>query len=90
VPPSSQNPLQSCAGSSSHPYFDVAQRGLADQSNGPISTDHAGNATLTTLPEGYALVEGGVFCGKTATAVVYLNDENLTPLLEASGESTHA
>lgn len=66
---------------STHPYFDVAARGYANQGNEAISVDHVGNITLNYLPDGYALVRYGYFCGKVATATVYVNPNNLTPLL---------
>lgn len=66
---------------STHPYFDVARYGLANKENEVISTDHVGNITLKILPEGFAIVRAGTFCGKQATAHVYLNPANLTKLL---------
>ena len=68
---------------STHPYFDVARHGLADKSNDVIETDHVGNITLKMLPEGFALVSAGTFCGKAATAHVYLNEANMARLLPA-------
>jgi len=68
---------------STHPYFDVARRGMANQSNGVLESDHVGNITLKVLPEGFALVSAGVFCGKSATAHVFLNPANLAKLLPA-------
>ena len=64
-----------------HPYFDIARRGLANGESNAISTDHVGNVTLNILPEGFALVQAGTFCGKAAIARVYLNPANITPLL---------
>lgn len=69
---------------STHPYFDVAARGMANQDNGIVESDHVGNITLKILPEGFALVRGGVFCGKTATAHVFLNPDNFAKLLPSS------
>ena len=68
---------------SSHPYFDIARHGIAGESE-VIAVTHAGNVTLKTLPEGFALVSCGVFCGKTATAHVYLNSANLAKMLPAA------
>jgi hypothetical protein len=68
---------------SSHPYFDIARHGMANQDNGIVETDHVGNVTLKVLPEGFALVQAGYFCGKPATAHVYLNPANLAKLLPA-------
>jgi hypothetical protein len=72
---------------STHPYFDVARYGLANKDNGIIETDHVGNITLKMLPEGFAIVRAGVFCGKSATAHVYLNSENLAKLLPETVQS---
>jgi hypothetical protein len=68
---------------STHPYFDVSARGLAGQDSPVISTDHAGNVTLKVLPEGFVLVSAGTFCGKTATAKIYVNSANMPRLLAA-------
>jgi hypothetical protein len=67
----------------SHPYFEVAAQGLANQSNELIEVDHVGNVTLKVLPEGYALIEAGTFCGKPATAHVFLNPANMPKLIAA-------
>ena len=67
-----------------HPYFEVAARGLANKHDGYVEVDHVGNITLKCLPEGFALIRSGWFCGKPATAHVYLNPANLTPLLPAA------
>lgn len=64
----------------SHPYFDVARYGVHGQDE-HISVDYAGNITLKVLPEGFALVEAGTFCGKPATARVLLNPANMAKLL---------
>jgi hypothetical protein len=66
-----------------HPFFDVAVRGLANTENADVEVDHVGNITLRKLPEGFALVAAGTFCGKAATAHVYLNAANLARLLAA-------
>lgn len=66
---------------STHPYYDIASRGMANQSDGVVETDHVGNVTLNVLPEGFALVAAGTFCGKPTTAHVYLNPANLVKLL---------
>lgn len=68
---------------STHPYFDVAARGLANGQDADIVIDHVGNITLKHLPEGYALVRAGYSCGKPATAHVYLNAANMTLMLSA-------
>jgi hypothetical protein len=66
-----------------HPYFEVAVRGLANTENADVEIDHVGNITLRRLPDGFALVAAGTFCGKAATAHVYLNAANLARLLAA-------
>jgi hypothetical protein len=66
--------------SDTHPYFDIAARGIQG-GNDAIEIDHVGNITLKFIPTGYALVRKGYFCGKVATAFVYVNPENLTPFL---------
>jgi hypothetical protein len=70
--------------SSSHPYFDVARYGMANKEDGVVKVDHVGNVTLKVLPEGFALVQTGVFCGKEASAHVYFNPANLAKLLPAA------
>lgn len=40
-------------------------------------------APAVEIPEGIAIVETGVFCGKAATACVYLNPINAAKLLNA-------
>lgn len=64
-----------------HPYFDVARRGLANAQDEYTHVDHVGNVTLTTLPVGFVLVQAGTFCGKPATAHVFVNPENMTKFL---------
>jgi hypothetical protein len=66
-----------------HPYFDITVRGLANTENADVEVDHVGNITLRKLPEGFALVAAGTFCGKAATAHVYLNPANMARLLAA-------
>lgn len=70
-----------------HPFFEVAARGLASTENETVAVDHVGNITLKVLPEGFALVRTGVFCGKPGTAHVYLNPANFAKLLPAAGAS---
>jgi hypothetical protein len=67
----------------SHPYFDVARNGLANAESDVISVDHVGNVTLKILPDGFALVEAGTFCGKQATACIYLPASNMPKYLTA-------
>jgi hypothetical protein len=66
---------------STHPFFDVANRGMANQENPIVATDHVGNITLKVLPEGFALVSAGTFCGKPGTAKIYFNPANLSKYL---------
>lgn len=66
-----------------HPYYDVASKGLANQETDVIETDHVGNVYLKVLPEGFALIEAGTFCGKPATAHVFLNPANMPKYLSA-------
>jgi hypothetical protein len=66
-----------------HPYFDVAAKGLTNSENDAVSVDSRGNVTLKILPDGYALIEAGTFCGKPATAHLYLNAANMAKLLPA-------
>jgi hypothetical protein len=67
--------------SSTHPYFDVARHGFTNMETADVAVDSKGNLTLKRLPEGFALVETGIFCGKTATARVYLNPANMAKYL---------
>lgn len=66
-----------------HPYFDIAVHGLANQESQAIESDQAGNCYLKALPEGFAIVQAGTFCGKSATAFIYVNPANLAKLLKA-------
>ena len=68
---------------STHSYFDVAARGVANTENTDISVDRVGNIILKRLPEGFALVAAGTFCGKPATAHVWVNAANMGRLLHA-------
>jgi hypothetical protein len=53
------------------PQYDPPQFG------GPRSTPEV------ELPQGACIVETGIFCGKTATATIYLNPADATPFLPA-------
>lgn len=66
-----------------HPYFDIARKGMTNQETPDVLTDHVGNVTLKHLPDGIALVRGGTFCGKPATAHVYVPTANLAKYLPA-------
>jgi len=65
----------------SHPYFDVARHGIVNVETQDVAVDRVGNLTLIRLPAGFALVSAGTFCGKPATAHVYLNAGNMAKLL---------
>lgn len=41
------------------------------------------HAPAVTIPDGVAIVETGIFCGKPATARVYVNSRTVSPLLPA-------
>lgn len=62
---------------SSHPHYEM--RDVSGE-NADVLVEN-GVVTLKHLPEGIALVEGGTFCGKLATAHVYLNPNNMSKLL---------
>src|SRR5690348_10600789 len=66
-----------------HPFYDIAAHGMANQENQVFETDHVGNLYLKELPENFALVSTGTFCGKPATAHIYLNTANMTKFLAA-------
>jgi hypothetical protein len=68
---------------STHPYFDVARYGVQGE-NEMVAVSERGNITLKLLPENFALVRSGTFCGKPATAHVFVNAVNMPRLLEAS------
>ena len=65
---------------STHPYLDVASKGMQGEDEF-VSVDNRGNITLKQLPEGFALIEAGTFCGKPATAHIFLNSANMTKML---------
>ena len=68
---------------STHPYFDVARYGIQG-SNELVEVTDRGNITLKQLPENFALVRAGTFCGKQATAHVFFPLANMPNLLEAA------
>jgi hypothetical protein len=57
----------------SHPYFDRKSDG-----------ERCENLQVTDLPENICLVVGGIFCGKPASIIIYLREENRTKLLSHS------
>jgi len=67
-----------------HCYFDVASHGIKNIDTEVVTVDRVGNVTLNVLPEGFALVSCGIFCGKPGTAAVYVNPANLTKFLPGS------
>lgn len=68
----------------SHPYFDIARQGMAGQETPDVAVDHVGTVTLKRLPEGIALIKGGTFCGKPATAHIRVNAANMAKYLTAA------
>jgi len=68
-----------------HPYFEITALGMANSESEIVRTDHVGNLYLKVLPAGFALVETGTFCGKDATAHIWLNAENMPKYLAAGG-----
>ena len=68
---------------STHPYFDIAVQGMANQETPDVESDERGNLYLRRLPQGFALVETGIFMGKTAPAHVYLSPEDMPLQLSA-------
>jgi hypothetical protein len=70
--------------SASHPYYDIARQGMAGAKNAIVAVDHVRNVTLNVLPEGYALVRAGTFCGKPAMAYVVVPAVNMARLLAAT------
>jgi hypothetical protein len=62
---------------STHPYFDIAVAGMASCRTPDVESDARGNLYLRRLPEGFALVETGMFMGKTATAHVFLSPADM-------------
>lgn len=54
----------------SHPFFDRRRNG-----------DRMGNIGVSELPEGWVLVRGGTWCGKTAHITIYARPADLAPAL---------
>ena len=67
---------------STHPYFDISARGLSSTQDDYVTIDHVGNVSLKRIPQGYALVSAGTFCGKPATAHVYFHPADLPGQLQ--------
>ena len=66
--------------SSTHPYFDIARKGIVGE-NEVLSVSDRGNITLKILPENFALIRTGTFCGKAATAHIFVPLANMPRLL---------
>ena len=75
--------LKKALPTSTHPYFDIAVAGMANCETPDVESDERGNLYLRRLPQGFALVETGIFMGKTATAHVYLSPEDMPLQLSA-------
>ncbi len=73
---------------STHPYFDIARRGLAGAESPDVTIDGRGNVTLKRLPEDFALVQAGTFSGKPAMASIFVNAANMPRLLTAPPAET--
>lgn len=73
---------------STHPYFDVAAKGMAGGSSDAVEVDPRGNITLKVLPDNFALVQAGTFQGKPSTAHIFLPDANMTKFLPAASSTT--
>ena len=67
-----------------HPFFDISGKGITGEDEN-VSIGPSGSIVLKNLPENFALIKAGTFCGKPATAFVYLNPLNIRKLL-GSGE----
>jgi hypothetical protein len=66
---------------STHPYFDLAGKGIHSVEDQHVIVDHVGNVTLKHLPEGFVLISAGTFCGKPATAHIWVPAANMPRLL---------
>lgn len=66
-----------------HPYFEVRGAGIPSGEDQYVSIDRVGNVTLKALPPGFVLVCAGTFCGKPATAKIYVNPADMPRMLPA-------
>ena len=57
------------------------QTGAAEQ-YAPPQFGGPAQAPTVSIPDGVAIVATGVFCGKSATATVYVNPRNLSMLID--------
>ena len=61
----------------------VTLRSSAAEQFAPGAFGGPAAAPMVRIPEGIAIVQTGVFCGKTANATVYINPVNAAQLLPA-------
>jgi hypothetical protein len=61
----------------------VTLRSSAAEQFAPSAFGGPAAAPMVRIPEGIAIVQTGVFCGKTANATVYINPVNAAKLLPA-------
>jgi hypothetical protein len=64
-----------------HPFFDLEARGIRSMQDQFVTVSPVGNVTLKAIPEGFALIEAGTSCGKSATARVLLHPNNFAKAL---------
>lgn len=69
---------------STHPYYDIAGRGLANAEDSFVTVDHVGNVTLKAIPPGFVLVRAGTFCGKPSTAEILFHPSDMPRYLPAA------
>lgn len=67
-----------------HPFFDLAGRGVANVEDNFVTIDHVGNVTLKAIPPGFVLVTAGTFCGKPATAHFHFHPADMPKYLTAA------
>lgn len=70
----------------SHPFYDLAGKGISNVEDEYVTIDSAGNVRLKTIPRGYALVTAGTFCGKPATAHIKAHPDDLPTLTGKTGD----
>jgi len=75
--------------SSTHPAYEIANRGLANTQDEYVTIDRAGNVRLKSIPAGFVLITAGTSCGKPATAILHFGADDLALALGA-GASTEA
>lgn len=67
-----------------HPFFDLAGRGVANVEDNFVTIDHVGNVTLKAIPPGFVLVTAGTFCGKPATAHFHFHPADMPKYLTSA------